>query len=63
MGNKLLEWNHLVARVQSVNLQQGPDVFVWRLHKNGIFSVSSMYKFLVKKVSQIVWHLKDTFED
>jgi len=61
VGNKLTEWNSLVTRVANINLQQGQDVFVWRLHKNGIFSVSSMYKFLVSngiKVSQLVWRLK-----
>ena len=61
MGNKLTEWNSLVTRVANINLQQGQDVFVWRLHKNGIFSVSSMYKFFVSngiKVSQLVWRLK-----
>jgi hypothetical protein len=55
--NKLLEWNHLLARVTNFNLQQGDDVFVWRLLKNGVFTVKSMYSFLVSngiKVSQLV---------
>ena len=48
VGNKLVEWNkNLVARVASAHLQHDPDVFVWSLHKNGIFLVNSMYKFLV----------------
>jgi hypothetical protein len=47
MGNKLVEWNNLVARVANVYLQHGPNVFVWSLHKNGIFSVNTIYKFLV----------------
>jgi hypothetical protein len=61
MGNKLVEWNNLVARVANVYLQHGPNVFVWSLHKNGIFSVNTIYKFLVNnriKVSTIVWKLK-----
>ena len=33
MGNKLLEWNHLVARMANINLQQGNDSFIWSLHK------------------------------
>jgi hypothetical protein len=55
--NKLLEWNHQLARVTNFNLQQGDDVFVWRLLKNGVFTVKSMYSFLVSngiKVSQLV---------
>ena len=61
MENKLLEWNHLVARVANFNLQQGDDVFVWHLLKNGVFTMKSMYSFLVSngiKVSQLVWQLK-----
>jgi hypothetical protein len=59
--NKLLEWNHLLARVTNFNLQQGDDVFVWRLLTNGVFTVKSMYSFLVSngiKVSQLVGGLR-----
>jgi hypothetical protein len=64
VGNKLVEWNNLVARVANIYLQHGPNVFVWSLHKNGIFSVNTMYEFLVSnqiKVSTIVWKLKIPF--
>jgi hypothetical protein len=61
VGNKLLEWNHLAARMANINLQQGTDSFVWILHKTGLFIVSSMYNYLISnglKVSQVVWQLK-----
>ncbi|WVZ90711.1 hypothetical protein U9M48_036990 [Paspalum notatum var. saurae] len=59
--NRLNEWLSLVARLTQVNLQEGKDIFVWRLHTNGFFSVKSMYSSLISngvKVSQDLWHLK-----
>jgi hypothetical protein len=47
VGNKLLEWQSLVARVSFINLNEGRDTFVWNLNNNGLFSVKSMYKYLV----------------
>jgi hypothetical protein len=58
--NKLLEWNHLVAIMANVNLQQGNGIFVWTLQKTCLFT-NFMYRYLVinvLKVSQIVWQLK-----
>jgi len=43
----LLEWQSLVARVSFINLNEGRDTFVWNLNNNGLFSVKSMYKYLV----------------
>ncbi|WVZ64895.1 hypothetical protein U9M48_014345 [Paspalum notatum var. saurae] len=57
IGNKFNEWRNLVARITSVNLQEGRDQFVWGLHNKGHFFVSSMYKHLVSnwlKVSGVI---------
>ena len=47
VGNKLLEWQSLVARVAFINLNEGQDTFFWNLNNNGLFSVTFMYKYLV----------------
>jgi hypothetical protein len=43
IGPRLDSWIELIQRLDSVQLQQGSDVFRWNLTKNGIFSVDSMY--------------------
>ena len=61
VGNKLLEWRNLVATIAQVNLNEGIDVFIWSLHKNGMFTVKSMYKHLVSsgvRVTQEIWHMR-----
>jgi hypothetical protein len=40
---RLASWNELLQRLGSIQLVQGTDEFRWRLTKNGMFSVSSMY--------------------
>ncbi|WVZ81474.1 LOW QUALITY PROTEIN: hypothetical protein U9M48_028848, partial [Paspalum notatum var. saurae] len=47
LGDKLTDWHNLVRRVLNISLQEGNDVFKWDLHRNGCFSVRSMYKYLV----------------
>ena len=47
VGNKLLEWQSLVARVAFINLNEGLGTSVWNLNNNGLFSVKFMYKYLV----------------
>ena len=47
VGNKLLEWQSLVAGVVFINLNKDSDTFIWNLNNNGLFSVTSMYKYLV----------------
>ena len=47
VGNKLIEWRSLVSKLVHVNLNEGMDLFVWNLHKNGLFIVKLMYKHLV----------------
>ena len=57
-GNKLTEWHNLVLRTMNVELTEGNDVFRWKLHRNGSFSVRSMYKHLINNnisVSQDIW--------
>jgi len=59
--NKLLEWQSLVARVAFINLNEDRDTFIWNLNNNGLFSVTSMYKYIVNngiKVTQKIWHMK-----
>ena len=44
----------------NINLQQGNDSFIWSLHKTGLFTINSMYNYLINnglKVSQVVWQL------
>jgi len=61
VGTKLTEWHSLVASIVHVTLNNMPNMFVWGLHKNGSFSVNSMYKFFVSsglKVTQEIWQMK-----
>ena len=61
VGTKLTEWHSLVASIVHVMLNNMPDRFVWGLHKNGSFSVNSMYKFLISnglKVTREIWQMK-----
>ena len=61
MGHKLLEWQSLVARVAFINLNEGGDTFIWNLNNNGLFSVKSMFKYLVNnriKVAKKTCHMK-----
>jgi hypothetical protein len=61
VGNKLLEWQSLVARVAFINLNEGQDTFIWNLNNNGLFSIKSMYKYLVNNginVIHEIWHMK-----
>jgi hypothetical protein len=68
VGNKLLEWQSLVVRVAFINLNECRDTFVWNLNNNGLFSIKSMYKYLVNneikhmkvplKIKIFLWFLK-----
>ncbi|WVZ66202.1 hypothetical protein U9M48_015460, partial [Paspalum notatum var. saurae] len=45
----------------NLNLREGNDYFKWHLHKSGIFSVRSMYRYLVNngvKLSMEIWQTK-----
>jgi hypothetical protein len=61
VGNRLTDWHMIIASVAFINLNEGLDPFVWSLHKDGVFTVKSMYSYLVNngvKVTQVIWHLK-----
>ncbi|WVZ51083.1 hypothetical protein U9M48_002262 [Paspalum notatum var. saurae] len=45
--DNLRAWYKLVSKVTNINLSEENDTFKWRLHKNGIFSVKSMYNNLI----------------
>jgi hypothetical protein len=47
LGQRLVAWNVFLQRLASVQLSPGPDEFRWNLHKNGEFSVDSMYNALI----------------
>lgn len=47
VGNNLVSWYNLVARIAQVRLNAREDVFKWGLHQSGIFSVHSMYSALI----------------
>ena len=61
VGVKLTEWYNLVASLIHINLNDGMNLFMWNLQKNGAFTVNSMYRHLVNnglKVMQEIWHMK-----
>ena len=39
-------WYNLVLKLVHANLNEGVNLFIWNLHKNG-FTVKSMYKHLI----------------
>nr|ABA98098.1 hypothetical protein LOC_Os12g26660 [Oryza sativa Japonica Group] len=62
VGQKLIEWNDLILRLANITLSNEKDCFVWSLHKNGQFSVKSMYAAImncnVRIKKRILWDLK-----
>ncbi|WVZ91755.1 hypothetical protein U9M48_037881 [Paspalum notatum var. saurae] len=60
-GERLHAWNELVGRIMNLELREERDVFKWGLNKTGVFTVRSMYKYLINKgirVSQEIWQTK-----
>jgi hypothetical protein len=47
IGPRLLAWNALLLRSESIQLSEGQDEFRWNLHSNGKFSVSSLYNAII----------------
>jgi hypothetical protein len=47
VGNNLRDWNRIVATIVNIQLLDERDVFVWSLNSNGLFTLRSMYAFLV----------------
>ena len=50
-GNRWEAWLHLVRRLIDVHLSQHPDQLHWKLTKNGVFSVKSMYLDIINSGS------------
>ncbi|WVZ54184.1 hypothetical protein U9M48_005022 [Paspalum notatum var. saurae] len=53
--------NELVGRVLNIDLSEEKDSFKWGLSKSGVFTVKSMYNYLINsgiKVSQDIWKTK-----
>jgi hypothetical protein len=45
IGIKLVEWHNMLNLLTVVTLSLSRDKFIWDGHRNGIFSVQSMYRF------------------
>ena len=61
VGNNLQCWHRIVASVVDINLGEQPDRFIWSLDSKGVFTVRSMYAFLIHngiRVSQDIWQAK-----
>uniref|UniRef100_I1QFN6 Reverse transcriptase zinc-binding domain-containing protein n=1 Tax=Oryza glaberrima TaxID=4538 RepID=I1QFN6_ORYGL len=62
VGQKLIKWNDLILRLANITLSNEKDDFVWSLHKNGQFSVKSMYAAImncnVRIKKRILWDLE-----
>ncbi|WVZ49766.1 hypothetical protein U9M48_001095 [Paspalum notatum var. saurae] len=62
VGDKLIKWNDLVARVAFVQLDGHHDKAIWSLTKYGYFTVKSLYNFLVNQsalpLNKNLWKLK-----
>nr|BAB86233.1 P0648C09.22 [Oryza sativa Japonica Group] len=62
VDQKLIEWDDLILRLANITLSNENDCFVWSLHKNGQFSVKSMYTAImncnVRIKKRILWDLK-----
>ena len=50
IGDKLATWHNLAVNIASFWLSDGRDSFTWDLNKNGIFSLRSMYMYLINQV-------------
>jgi hypothetical protein len=61
-GSKLVEWKKLLHLLTTVRFSPARDKFVWDGHKNGIFSVQSMYHLLMynpnNNRNKMIWKLK-----
>lgn len=40
----MVDWLDLVALIVHVSMNEKEDEFVWKLNKNGYFSIQSLYK-------------------
>jgi hypothetical protein len=63
VGQRLATWNVLLQRLAPIQLSTAPDEFHWNLHKNGEFSVDSMYNALIHLHipvygNKMIWKMK-----
>ncbi|WVZ54481.1 hypothetical protein U9M48_005268, partial [Paspalum notatum var. saurae] len=63
VGDKLIKWNELVARITHVQLVGHHDKAVWSITEHGQFTVKSLYNFLVNQIAlpmnnKKLWKLK-----
>jgi len=62
VGEKLLKWNELVAKIAFVQLDDQQDSIKWSLTRQGSFTVQSMYKHLINQIAmplnKLLWKLK-----
>jgi len=62
VGDNLVRWNELVAKIVFVQLDNQNDSINWVLSEQGAFSVKSMYRYLVNQISlplnKTLWKLR-----
>jgi hypothetical protein len=62
VGVKRIEWRNLSTLLASIPLGHSKDKFLWGLHRNGVFSVQSMYRLLMNTPTlthnMLLWKLK-----
>ena len=62
VGDKLIAWHNLVAKISGQQLSNGRDTFTWNLHRHNHFIVQSMYEFLINQCTlfrnKFIWKLK-----
>jgi hypothetical protein len=63
LGPRLVAWNALLQRLDSIQLSNGTDEFRWNLHPNGKFSVGSLYKAIIQSNIPVnsnkkIWKMK-----
>lgn len=61
-GNKYERWLHLLERLMDISLTTQPDSFVWGLTNSGVYTVKSMYLYLLNDnivfLRKYIWKLK-----
>jgi hypothetical protein len=60
---RLVAWNALLQRLESIQLSTGLDEFRWNLHPNGKFSVGSQYNAIIQSDIPVdnnkkIWKIK-----
>jgi hypothetical protein len=63
IGPRLAAWNTLLQRLESIQLDTGPDEFCWNLHPNGKFSVCLLYNAIIQSDIPVgdnkkIWKMK-----